>query len=503
MSALQSVEWIALLPVLIAAGGVLAVLLADLLLPLRLRAGVLWVAVGAAALSCAASVALAVGEPRGSFCAAGLDAPRCAYVVDERVGFVLALFSAAALVCLLLSAPEIRGAAVPPGEYCLLILSSLTGALVLAGARDFATLVVGLETLTVPLYIAVAFRRRDTAGGEAAITFLVVSVAASAVLLLGVALLYGLTGTMDFGALTSALAGDTALRDVPLTSAAVAMVLVGLAFKLAAVPFHTWAPSTYQGAPLPVAAYLSTVSKAGGIAGLFAVLPAMTAYSPVWARIIAALAVLSMTVGNLIALRQNHLVRLLAWSGVAQTGYLLVGLAVLGHQSGPEAVSGAGATLAYLAVYVVMTLGAFGCLVAMESTDGNGRAAYDLTIDRLRGLGRRRPWVGLTLAFFMLGLAGLPPALLGLVGKVVVLRAAFDGDAAWLGIAVAVNTVLGLVYYLRVAAAVFAPADRELAGRRTRVSTPVVVAVGGLAVAGVVLGFAPDLLFGVTPLLAR
>lgn len=509
MSLLQQIDYVALAPILCAAGGVIAVLLADVLLPLRRRAAVIWVAVGSAAAALVAAALLAGTEGRGSFCSTSstvLQATECSYVVDGRTVFLLVLLCAGAVAVLAASVPYVRANPMPAGEYGLLVLASLTGALVLAGARDLITVVVGLETLTVPLYAATALRRRDVAGTESAVTFLLVSVAASAVMLLGVGYLYGLTGTVHLDRLPEVLASRDELRDVPLTSVAVVLLLAGLCFKVAAVPFHGWAPTTYEGAPLPVAAYLSTVSKAGGFAGLLVVLPALTPYDDAWSRWVAVLAVLSMTLGNLVALRQTNLVRLLAWSGVAQTGYLLVGLAVLGHATAEDAVGGAGATLAYLAVYVLMTVGAFACAIAVSTASTASRVSTvdsSGAIEEYRGLVRRNKPLALCLGFFLLGLAGLPPALLGLFGKVVVLRAAFDGDAAWLGLIVAINTVVAFVYYLRVTALLFRdPADADLPATPVRVGRPLTSVVATLAVAALAAGFVPQLLFGVTPLLS-
>lgn len=499
MSLLQHIDYVALAPVFCAAGGVIAVLLADIFLPMHRRTAVIWVAFAASAAALVASALLAGTERRGSFCAPAATVPRlpeCAYVVDGRTVFLLVLLSAGAAAVLASAVPYLRANPMPAGEFGLLVLASLTGALVLAGARDLITVVVGLETLTVPLYAATALRRRDVAGTESAVTFLLVSVAASAVMLLGVGYLYGLTGTVHLDRLPEVLAARDELRDVPLTSVAVVLLLAGLCFKVAAVPFHGWAPSTYEGAPLPVAAYLSTVSKAGGFAGLLVVLPALAPYDDAWARWVAVLAVLSMTLGNLVAMRQTNLVRLLAWSGVAQTGYLLVGLAVLGHATAEDAVGGAGATLAYLAVYVLMTVGAFSCAIAVSGAGSSG------AIEDYRGLVRRNKPLALSLGFFLLGLAGLPPALLGLFGKVVVLRAAFDGDAAWLGLVVALNTVLAFVYYLRVAALLFRDLPDGASPAPVRVGRPLTSVVAGLAALALAAGFVPQLLFGVTPLLS-
>jgi NADH-quinone oxidoreductase subunit N len=500
-SQLQAVDSFALAPVLVAAIGAIAVLVADLVVPLARRHLVLLVAMAGAAGTLGAAVAL-IGERRSTFCTPAATLPggvavgqSCSYTVDGFTLFFLVLLPAAALGVLLISAAYAREAALPPGEYGFLLLSSLTGALVLAGARDLITLMVGLETLTLPTYALVGLRRRSRRGAEAAVKYLLVSVTATAVTLLGVAFVYGLTGTVYFDRISAVFASRPEVQSLPLAAAAVTLVLTGFGFKIAAVPFHWWAPDVYQGAPLPVAAYLATVSKAGGVAGLLLVtVGAFGAFRPVWGWVLAVLAVASMTLGNLVALRQRHAVRLLAWSSVAHSGYLLVPLGALATDPDAGAPRTAvAATLGYLALYVVINLGAFACVTALA------RQVASNAIDGYRGLAARSPLLAIALAFFLFGLAGLPPTLAGLVAKVVVVRAALLGGAGWLAVAVALNTVIGLAYYLRLAALPFRPA---LAAGPTPAQPPVrlapslAVAVAAVAAVTVVLGVVPQIVLG-------
>src|SRR5262249_2280445 len=324
-----------------------------------------------------------------------------------------------------------------------------------ASGRSLITRVVGLATRTLPTYILVGLRRRDRRSAEAAVKYLLVSVAASAVMLFGMSLVYGLTGAVHLDRIAAALAARADLRGLPLVTAAVVLVLTGFGFKVTLVPFHWWAPDVYQGAPVPVAAFLATASKAGGGAGLLLmVVGAFPGYGSVWGPVLAVLAAASMTLGNLVALRQRDAVRLLAWSSIAHAGYLLapLGIALTGRGSLDVAV---GATLGYLALYVAMNLGAFCCLAAAGRT-----AAADP-----RGLAGRRPWLAAAFAFFLVCLAGLPRGLAGLVAKVVVFRATLIGGLGWLAVVMAVNTVIGLAYYLRLAAALFrAPAPAPAGG---------------------------------------
>ncbi|MEN3360198.1 MAG: NADH-quinone oxidoreductase subunit [Mycobacteriales bacterium] len=517
MSNLQAIDYVPLAPALVAAIGALAVLVADLVLPLRVRPAVLWLAAAGAAGTLIASLAL-IGRRRGTFCTPPTTLPgnvhvgqSCSYVLDGFTLFFLILLSAAAVGTLLVTAAFARDATLPPGEYGFLLLASLTGALVLVGARDLITLLIGLETLTLPTYALVGLRRGSGRGAEAALKYLLVSVVASTVTLLGVAFIYGLTGTVHLSRISAALAARPDIRGLPLTAVAAVLVLFGFAFKLAAVPFHWWAPDVYQGAPTPVATYLATVSKAGGAAGLLLVaVVAFPTYWRVWGWVLALIAVASMTLGNLVALRQRHAVRLLAWSSVAHSGYLLVPLGAVGMSGTDQIGDAVTATLGYLGFYVAVNLGAFACVTAVgrrlaTTTDPGANA-----IDGYRGLAARSPALAAALAFFLLGLAGLPPTLAGLVAKVVVVRAALLGGAGWLAVAVAINTVIGLAYYLRLAALPFRSADpvvpAELVGApepvvaggavAARVPAALVAAIGLAVLLVLVLGVLPQLVLG-------
>ncbi|MGW1058991.1 NADH-quinone oxidoreductase subunit N [Micromonospora rubida] len=483
MSVVQSVDSVALLPAYLAAGTAVLVLLTDLLVA-RAAATVAVAAAGSVATALGCAVVGAGGE-RSTFCV-GAD---CSYVFGGRAALVGALFALLTLGVLALSGPLLRADRSPVGEYCFLLACSMTGGVVLGAAGDLITLIVALETLTLPLYVLVGLRRGSLASAEAAVTFFVVSVVATTLTLLGAALLYAVTGGLHLGRVGALFAEHPDLLDVPLTTAAVALVLLGLAFKVAAVPFHAWAPATYDGAPLPVAAYLSTASKLGGVVALLAVvqraLPA-----EVTGPVLAGLAVLTMTVGNLVALRQRRAVRLLAWSSVAQAGYILAPLGALALAAGRTADARAAAyaaAVAYAVFFVVLELAAFAALVALRPADADGG-----TLGELRGAARRRPWVGAAFALALVGLAGLPPGLAGLFAKVTVVRALLDGGAAWLALVVAVNAVIGLAYYLRVAALLYAP-SADATPVPARPAGTVAVALAAATGVALVVGFAPQL----------
>lgn len=473
----QSIDYLAILPPLVVAGAAAGVLVLDLAAP---RARRVLPAAAAAALLCAlvAVGVLAAGDDRGSFCGPG----GCAYSVDGSTLFLQALFCLVGVVIVLLCAPTVERERMPAGEFHFLLLSSFAGMLTLAAARDLLVLVLALEVVTLPAFVLVGLRRADPRAAEAALKFFLVSVLSTAVTLYGMSLLYGVTGSIQLGPLSSALQRDS---HQPLAAAAITLVVAGFAFKVSAVPFHFWAPDTYAGSPVPVAAFLSVASKAAGFAGLVVLLRAFAPYAHTWAPLVGVLAALTMTVGNLAALRQEQVIRLLAWSSIAQAGYMLVPLAA-GGADAPDT----GATLAYVGAYSAMNLGAFACAAAVATRRPRGTSAD------YRGLFADSPLLALAFAFFLTCLAGLPPGVVGLVAKVVVFRSAVSGHVAWLAVVMAVNTVIALYYYLRLAAVLFETGEPV---RRLRVPAPVAVAVGVSVLVSVLLGFWPQALLHAVP----
>ncbi|HTJ39586.1 MAG TPA: proton-conducting transporter membrane subunit [Dactylosporangium sp.] len=441
------IDQVALIPAYVAMGTALLALLVDLIAPGRRGPVLVATALGMAGTAGAAIWVGVAGGHRTAFCV-GPD--QCSLVLDPAAAIVAGVFAGLALGTLALSVPLLRTGEVPVGEYCFLLASSLTGAVVLGGARDLITLIVALETLTLPLYLLVGLRRGAREGGSAAVTFFVVSVVSTSVALLGAALVFTATGGVHFADIAK---GALVPGAEPLLKVGVVLLLTGFAFKVAAVPAHAWAPATYDGAPLPVATYLSTASKLGGVVALLLV--GVSAARPVLSTsglTLAVLAVLSMTVGNLVALRQRRMVRLLAWSSVAQAGYLLapLGALIAADQMTPLL---AAATVGYAFFYVVLEFCAFGAVVGVRGAgDGGAIAEY-------RGMARRSPWFAGVLVLALAGLAGLPPGLAGLFAKVAVVRALLGGDATWLAIVVAINAVIGLAYYVRVGATLFASAE--------------------------------------------
>lgn len=494
----QAVDHIALLPLYAAAGTAVLALLADLFTGRRAAV----VAVTLLGTLTVAFSALTVGAWDGTFCVPG----GCSWVPTRPAAVTAALFAALTAGVLTLSIPALRLGSAPAGEFCFLLACSMTGGVTVAYAGDLLTLIVGLETLTLPLYILVGLRRYaptdrpSVRPAEASLTFFLVSVISTAIALLGIALLYASTGAVHLNLLGPAPAPFQALAGV-----GAALLVIGLAFKVAAVPLHAWAPSTYDGAPIPVAAYLSTASKLGGILALAAVVAHLDT-----GAVMSALAVLTMTVGNLVALRQTRMVRLLAWSSIAQAGYILAALAL--------GAPGVPAALAYAVFFVVLELVAFGVVTALRPAKAVARAAVALaeqtpadtdggTLEDYRGVAHQHRWLGAAMIVALSGLAGLPPGLAGLFAKVTVVGTLIAQGWIWLAAVVVINAVIALAYYVRVGALLYTYPSRpgipvadpalvyDITHPRFPVPRPITAALLATTAMAVVLGFAPQLLF--------
>jgi NADH-quinone oxidoreductase subunit N len=479
----MTIDQVSLLPLYAASGTAILVLLVDLIVARR-AATLLSLAIGCLLTAVAAAVVGASRPP--TFCAG--DA--CSWVPSPLAVVGAVAFAALTAGVLALAAPSLRLGIVPAGEFCFLLASSMTGGVVIGYSGDLISLIVGLETLTLPLYVLVGLRRFApgerviTSGSSASITFFLISVISTAIALLGAALNYAATGALHLDRLAPGLGPMGSLAQI-----GAALLVIGFAFKVAAVPLHAWAPPTYEGSPLPIAAYLSTASKLGGVLALVAIVARLDT-----GPVTAALAVLTMTVGNLVALRQTRMVRLLAWSSIAQAGYILAALAV--------GAGGVVAAAVYAVFFVILEFIAFATVVALRApgADGGEMLAY-------RGAGRRSPWLGAALVLAFAGLAGLPPGLVGLFAKVTIVDALIDQGWGWLAGVVALNAVIGLAYYVRAAALLYASPPRpgiqvldpDLLEAATHPPLPVArpVAAALIAAAGVavVLGFAPQFLF--------
>ncbi len=330
------------------------------------------------------------------------------------------------------------------GEFYMLLIFATVGAMMLAAAGDVLTVFLGLETMSIGAYAMTAFRRTSPRSSEGALKYFLLGAFAVALLLYGFALLYGATGHTDLAGIGEAVkkGGDKS----PMMVIALVLVLAGLLFKVSAVPFHMWTPDAYEGAPTPGTTYMAAVVKTGAFAMMLRVLltcfgdKASMSWSSGWPPILAWIAIITMTVANLVAGQQESVKRMLAYSSIAHAGYLLVGVVATMH-SQPQ---GASSVLFYLLTYTVSTAGAFGALIYCGS-----RGAEAVTYEDLAGIGRRHPPAALAFSLFLVSLAGLPPTA-GFFGKWFVFRAAIDSGFYTLTVIAFLNSVIGVYYYLRV-----------------------------------------------------
>ncbi len=370
-------------------------------------------------------------------------------------------------------------------EYYPLMLLSATGGMIMAAAGDFITLLLGLEILSLAVYVLSAWRTGSRGSEEAGMKYFLLGAFASAFLIYGVALLYGATGQFTYvGVVQQLLEPDYAQRG--LATLGGAFILGGLAFKAAFVPFHQWSPDVYTGAPTPVTAFMSVVVKAAAFAALLRVFGLIYPdLSPFLTQALVVLVALTLVVGNFAALVQTGLKRLLAYSAVAHAGYL--GLAVLGANTG-----GMQAAIWYLTAYTFMTLGAFAVLAELTGDDERND-----DLERLEGLGRSRPRLALALSIFLLSLAGLPP-LAGFVGKLMVFRAALESGYTALSVIAILTSIVAAYYYLRLIAKMyFSDAPAFPASAAAEKSATAGLAIGIAAVLTVVLGLLPGWWYGV------
>ncbi|MFE2533033.1 NADH-quinone oxidoreductase subunit N [Streptomyces sp. NPDC059371] len=488
-SLVQSVDWLAIAPPTLAAVVGLVVLVTDLFIGEARKAVLGWTSVAGLAASALLLLPLRNGD-RATFCLTGAT-DTCSYVADRFTLVIQLLVLGGALLVALLSVTALKDAdrELPEGEYWFLLLSSAAGAALLPASRDLATLIVALEVASLPAFALVGIKRGDKKSSEAALKFFLSSVTATAVSLMGVSFVYATTGTLYLTRIADGIQHVDGQFHT-LAQAGVVLTLVGFAFKTAAVPFHFWVPDTYVGAPLPIAAYLSVVGKAVGFSGLILVtVVAFPSYADVWGPALAALAALTMTVGNVGALRQRSTraysaVRLLAWSSVGQAGYLLVPIAAAAYSK--DAQQAIGSTVAYALMYAAVNLGAFAVAALVARRSPLNR------VSDYRGLYAESPLSALVLGFFLLCLAGLPPGIIGLFAKVTVFASAVDAGLGWLAVVMAVNVVIALFYYLQWTALLFRAPEGETGTHR--VPVPLTAAIALTAVLGVVLSGAPQLI---------
>jgi NADH-quinone oxidoreductase subunit N len=469
-----------LLPELVLAAGALVLLGVDLVTP-RHRQGVLtWVAVAVLGLTAASMI---------PFASANVTVSRGLIAVDGFAFFFKAVFLLSAAITILMSAQYLQVEGARAGEYYFLILCATLGMMFMAGGIDLITIFIGLETMAVAFYILAGYIKPDRRSNEAAVKYFLLGAFSLGILLYGMSLLYGLSGSTHLRTIATELAtGGGGLMLV----LAVILVVAGVGFKIAAVPFHMWAPDVYEGAPTPVTAFLSVGSKAASFAMLLRIflegLPAFGTSglgvlfgAPLgWTTFFYVLSVVTMTVGNLAALTQSNMKRLLAYSSIAHAGYVLIGVIA----ATPRGVA---ATLIYLFVYAFMQLGAFAIVVMLRRQDQIGDELKDLS-----GLYFRRPGAAFAMLIFMLSLGGIPPTA-GFMGKFWLFGAAIESGYVWLAVIGVLNSAISLYYYVRVV--VFMWIKEDAIGSPIAIG-PGLAVVLAIAVAGtIILGIYPAPLF--------
>src|SRR5438445_1012742 len=403
-------DYHALAPEIILTGTIVLVLLADALLDESRK----WVISNLSGWGLLAALFLVLGLGAYGHHASMVGG---AYVVDDFSLVFKALFLVVAYVVLLMSTNYVEEGDYYLGEFYFLLLSSLLGMVVMASARDLITIFVARETLSLPAYMLAGWRKRDLKSNEAALKYYLLGVLASAVMLYGMSLIFGYANSTLLVKIGAATRGS--ITHAPVVTVGIFFITVGFAFKVSAVPFHFWAPDTYEGAPTPVTAFLSVASKTGGFVALLELIYiGFLGRSDVWGPMFWALAALTMTVGNLIALRQTNFVRLLAYSSIAQAGYILVPFAVAGDNIAARR-SAFTAAVVYLLIYAAMNLGVFSVVIAVARKTRSGE------ITSYGGLFEYAPGLTVLMTLFLFSLAGVPP-LAGAWAKIFVFRAVLD-----------------------------------------------------------------------------
>jgi NADH-quinone oxidoreductase subunit N len=427
-----SIDYHALAPEIVVTATIIICLLVDLFVPSRPQLVARIASFGVLGALIPVITLAADGADRSMFGGA--------IVVDNYALAFQGFFLVVAYLSLLLSFDEIGEGDYYRGEYYVLMLTSVLGLLVMAMARDLVSIFVALETISIPTFVLAGWRKHDTKSNEAALKYFLIGVLSSAVMLYGMSLIYG----MSSSTLLTDISRYAATSTPAIFAVAIFLTLVGFAFKVSAVPFHFWAPDTYVGAPLPVTSFLSVASKAGGFVALLTIIKfGFFPSTDSWEPILWILAAASMTLGNLAALKQTNVVRMLAYSSIAQGGFILVPLAVAGDVVGNAAWE---AVIIYLVIYGAMNIGAFAAVLAVA------RRTHSAEIKSFSGLGTTDPRTAVLLSIFLFSLAGIPP-FAGWFAKFVMFRAVFDAgttSAVVLGVIAAINSVIAFYYYMAV-----------------------------------------------------
>lgn len=414
--------------------------------------------------------------------------------ISDGYSLVLDLvFIVTAALSVLIALSYLNDKEMQRGEYYTLLLFSTSGMMLMGAATDLIIIFLGLEIMSIALYILAAFNRRQVGSGEAGMKYFVLGAFASAFFLYGAALLYGATGFTNLQAIGDWFTPDRGNLGDPIALVGLGLLLIGFGFKVAAVPFQWWTPDVYHGAPTSVTAFMSVGAKAAGFAALVRVLMVSfgDAFTFDWQIAISVLAVITMTGGNIAALAQKDVKRMLAYSSIAHAGYILVGVV-------PGTMTGVNAVLFYLMAYAFMNIGAFAVIAVLERKDEIGSAFGDYA-----GLGSRKPLLALAMALFMFSLTGIPP-FVGFWGKLYVFRAAVEVNMSWLAVVGVINSAISAFYYLGVVVQMYfwSPAEAGAPEQAAPInlSAPVIVSLAVSVILTILLGIWPTPLINLTSL---
>lgn len=400
------------------------------------------------------------------------------FKVDNFSLFFNIIFLVSTILVALISISYLGGRDRQQGPYYLLILLATLGMMLMAAGNELIIVFLGLELMSLSLYVLASYFRESPASSEAGMKYLLLGAFASAFFLYGIALIYGGAGTTSVPAIAEAIAAP---NKSPLLLAGMFLLIVGFGFKVAIVPFHQWAPDVYEGAPTTIAAFISAGPKAAGFAAFLRIfMEALPNLQVEWSGVIILLAMLTMTVGNVIAIAQTNIKRMLAYSSIAHAGYILIGLAAANSD-------GISSAMLYLLVYCVMNIGAFGAIILAKTADGES-----LMISDYAGLGLRKPLLAMFMTVMLLSLAGFPPTA-GFVGKFYIFKSAVQSGHIWLVIIGAINTAISAFYYLRVVVTMYMREPEEELEFSPYASTLVIGLI--IAAVGVLLiGVLPSLM---------
>ena len=469
-TAMQNVNFAAIMPSLVLSCCAMAILLVNVFLPRGKSSLISWLSVGALVVT-------------GFFCLGAWNDPRFGFAghvaLDNFATFFNFIFLIAAGLSILMSDGFLKREEFNVGEYYPLILFTTAGAMWMASGTDMMTIFLGLEVLSVSLYVLAGFLRNRVDSNEAGLKYFLLGAFSTGFLLYGIALIYGVTGTTNVADIGIYLGANPAELSNPLTVAGMLLLSTGFLFKIAVAPFHMWTPDVYQGAPTPITAFMSTGPKAAAFAAFMRILTlGLGGLQDEWTSLLWILAVLTMTVGNVIAIYQTNLKRMLAYSSIAHAGYALVGI-VAANEIGMSGI------LFYMLAYTFMNLGAFAVLVLAGK-----KGEENLTLEGFAGFGYKKPLLAVAMTIFLFSLMGVPP-MAGFVGKFYIFSGAIKAGYIWLAVIAMLNSAVSLYYYLRVMVYMYFKESGEDFGWVTMNAGAIVSIV--LAIIGVLyLGILPE-----------